>query len=71
MVVLLAFGAALVGCAPEGNRERGGDPGGDIGNWGRPVQMHGEDDPVHQIYYGTPLRGQAIEKAGSAGAVHP
>lgn len=40
MVVVLALLATA--CSPEGDRVRGGGPGGDIGNRGQPVQLHGD-----------------------------
>lgn len=63
LLALIALGAALTGCAPEGNRERGGGPGADIGNWGQPVRMHGDEDPVRRIYHQTPSAGKGIERS--------
>jgi hypothetical protein len=70
-LLALLVAILLAGCAPEGRRERGGGPGGDIGNWGRPVRMHGDVDPVSRIYYETPPMGDAIRRSGSAGWIHP
>ncbi len=73
LITLFVLGLGFAGCAPEGNRQRGAGAGsgGDPGNWGRPVQMHGRDEPAIQMYYETPLKGKAIERAGSAGAIGP
>jgi hypothetical protein len=67
--LLVLVGAA--GCTPESTRERGGGPGGDVGNWGQPVTMHGEALPVEHIYWDTPLMGRGIDTAGSSGALQP
>jgi hypothetical protein len=54
VLVLLAF--TLVACGPEANRtdSDGKKSGADIGNWGDPVQMHGDEPPAESIYYKTP-----------------
>jgi hypothetical protein len=54
VLVLLAF--ALVACGPEANRVDGDGEksGADVGNWGDPVQLHGDDTPDESIYYKTP-----------------
>ncbi len=67
---LLASGIllALVACAPEGQRERGGDTGGDIRNLSDSMNMHGEDDAMTRIYYETPLMGEGIERSRDARA---
>jgi hypothetical protein len=53
-LVLLAF--VLVACGPEANRVDGDgkQSGADVGNWGDPVQLHGDDEPAESIYYKTP-----------------
>ena len=61
MALLLVGIIALTGCIPEANRERGGGPGGDIGNRPDTVQMHGEHDAIDRIYYETPTMGRGIE----------
>lgn len=58
--------ALVTACAPEGQRERGGDAGGDIGNRSDPVNMHGEQDPVDRIFYQTPRSGMGIERSQDA-----
>ena len=50
MHVLLVL-ALLAGCtSPEADRVRGGGPGADVGNRGKPIVMHAGSNP----YYGTP-----------------
>jgi hypothetical protein len=71
LIGLIVLGTAVAACAPEGVRQRGGDPAADIGNHGFPVQMHGDVDPVRHIYYQMPLVGKGIQTSGSAGAIHP
>ena len=42
----------LTGCSPEAERVRSGGPGGDIGNRGRPVRLHGDrarNNPDFQV----------------------
>jgi hypothetical protein len=71
LVLLFPLVVAAVGCTPESSRERGGGPGGDVGNWAQPVRMHGEAPPVEHIYWDTPLMGRGIETVGSSGAISP
>jgi hypothetical protein len=52
-VTLLALGLLVTACSPEAMRKRDGGPGGDVGNRGRVVDMHGEQSP----YYQTPRLG--------------
>ena len=48
---LLAMPGAFLACAsPEAGRARGGGPGADVRNWGRPVELHAGAEP----YYDTP-----------------
>jgi hypothetical protein len=61
---LVLFGA----CAPEGQRERGGDVGGDIRNLGDSINMHGEHDANERMFYQTPHMGQGIERSRDARA---
>ena len=58
----LVVGAMLTAaCAsPEATRTRQGGPGGDIGNRGAQVEIHGRTDPAYDV----PLVGQGVEKAG-------
>jgi hypothetical protein len=70
-IILATLMLALAACTPEERRERGGDRGGDIGNTGRVVRMHGDVDAVEKIYYQTPPMGKGIERSGQAGAIHP
>jgi hypothetical protein len=53
-LILLAF--ALVACGPEANRVDGDGKksGADVGNWGDPVQLHGDDEPATTIFFRTP-----------------
>ena len=38
----------LVSCAsPEAHRIRGGGPGADVKNWGKPVELHAGAQPFH------------------------
>jgi hypothetical protein len=71
VICVFTVAVLLTGCIPEANRERGGGSGGDIGNWGHPVRMHGDEDPTQRIYYQTPSMGRGIERSGSAGAAPP
>jgi hypothetical protein len=71
LTLLFPLLLGTVGCTPEASRVRGGGPGGDVGNWGQPVTMHGEAPPVVHIYWDTPLAGEGIETAGSSGAIQP
>ena len=57
---------AIAACAPEGQRELGGDAGGDIRNLSDPVRMHGEDDAITRIFYDTPRMGLGIERSENA-----
>jgi hypothetical protein len=54
--VLVLLGFALVACGPEANRVDGDGEksGADVGNWGDPVQLHGDDTLSQSIYYKTP-----------------
>jgi hypothetical protein len=61
----------LSGCIPEANRERGGGPGGDIGNRSEQINMHGDVDGRERMYYETPLMGKGIERSGSEEGVTP
>ena len=57
----LIVGASLAACAsPEATRTRQGGPGGDIGNRGARVEIHGRTDPSYDV----PSVGQGIQKAG-------
>jgi hypothetical protein len=39
----------LLACAsPEAHRTRGGGPGADVRNWGKPVELHAGAQPYHQ-----------------------
>lgn len=68
--LLLSAGLLLVtaACAPEGQRERGGDAGGDIRNLSDSMNIHGEDDAMTRIYYETPNMGMGIERSQDARA---
>ncbi len=55
-VIALILAALLAGCSPEATRTRG-QMGGDVGNWGRPVEIHGQVNPYHD----TAPVGQAIK----------
>jgi hypothetical protein len=63
-IALCTAALLLIGaCAPEGQRERGGDVGGDIRNLGDSINMHGEDDAMERMYYQTPRMGLGIERS--------
>lgn len=53
VVVLLAGGLAAACASPEASRQRGGGPGGDVGNRPANVTMHGGSSE----YYETPRIG--------------
>ena len=56
---LVIAGLLAAGCSPEASRTRGGGPGADVGNWGRPVvEIHGQTDPSYQV----PKVGEAVRK---------
>jgi hypothetical protein len=73
LLVIIALTLLLAACnpSPEGRRSRAGGSGADIGNWGHPVNIHGDVDRVRHIYYNTPDMGKGIETSGSTGAIHP
>jgi hypothetical protein len=56
VVALAIFAFGLVACGPEANRVDGDgkESGADVGNWGDPIQLHGNDDKDTRIYYQTP-----------------
>ena len=54
-LVLWLLGLALAACSPEATRDRG-QPGGDIGNRGSVVEMHGPTNP----FQGTNQVGNAV-----------
>jgi hypothetical protein len=61
-VIALAMTVSLVSCAsPEAHRSRGGGPGADVRNWGKPVELHAGAQP----YHGTPCV-ETIECQGPA-----
>jgi hypothetical protein len=63
LAIIAASAFALAGCIPEANRERGGGPGGDIGNWSEEMTMHGDTPGEERMYYETPLMGKGIERS--------
>ena len=54
-LVLLLLGMALAACSPEATRDRG-QAGGDIGNRGSVVEMHGPTNP----FFNTNQVGNAV-----------
>jgi hypothetical protein len=53
VMTLFALGV-LAGCSsPEASRTRGGGPGGDPGNHGQSVELHGK----REMFHGTPQKG--------------
>lgn len=56
ILAMALFALALVACGPEANRTDldGAKSGADIGNWGDPVQIHGNEGREQSIYYKTP-----------------
>jgi hypothetical protein len=60
-VTFLLTGLVLTACAsPEAGRTRGGGPGGDVRNWGRPVELHAGAEPYHD----TPCVTEPVECNG-------
>jgi hypothetical protein len=58
---LIALVTGLNGCdSPEASRTRGGGPGADVGNWGRPTEIHAGAEPYHE----TPCAMEPVECAG-------
>ena len=68
---LIGAGALLTvilgGCAasPETGRLRG-EPGGDVGNHGNPVQLLEPVDSFARVYYGIPYEGPAAAAPDTA-----
>ena len=47
--LLLGSLFVLAACSsPEARRTRGGGPGADVKNWGRPVELHAGAQPFHE-----------------------
>ena len=47
-MTILAWALLIAGCAsPEAHRTRGGGPGADVKNWGKPVELHAGAQPFH------------------------
>ena len=60
-LVLVAGALLAAACtSPEAARMRAGGPGGDIGNRGERVEIHGRTDPSYDV----PSVGRGIQKAG-------
>jgi hypothetical protein len=55
-LVLFLVAFALAACGPEASRVDGDGKksGADVGNWGDPVQMHGDKSYTTSVYYRTP-----------------
>jgi hypothetical protein len=65
---LLALLAAVAACAsPEATRSRGGGPGADVRNWGRPVEFHAGAQPYHD----TPCVTKPVECTGPPAVFGP
>ena len=60
-VGLFLLGLLAAACSPEAARVRGGGPGADIGNHGRPVELHASA-PEGGMFYQTPKEGLAVRK---------
>ena len=57
-VTLVAVLLALTACSsPEATRTRGGGPGADVRNWGKPVELHAGAQPYHK----TPCVTEPVE----------
>jgi hypothetical protein len=56
-LALLVFTACT---SPEASRDRGGGPGADVRNWGRPVELHAGAE----IYHQTPCVTDPVECTG-------
>jgi hypothetical protein len=54
VLALLAF--VLVACGPEASRVDGDgkQSGADVGNWGDPMELHGDEGLDQRIFYKTP-----------------
>jgi hypothetical protein len=60
-LTLLLTGLVLTACtSPEAARTRGGGPGGDVKNWGQPVELHAGAEPYHD----TPCVTEPVECKG-------
>jgi hypothetical protein len=60
-VTFLLTGLVLTACtSPEAVRTRGGGPGGDVRNWGQPVELHAGAEPYHD----TPCVTEPVECNG-------
>lgn len=70
-VRLLVAGAGVIlllgGCtaSPEASRTRG-EPGGDVGNHGQPVQLLEPADRFERIFYDIPFREPAVTSEDTA-----
>jgi hypothetical protein len=68
---LLSAGAGMVllmgGCSlsPEASRTRG-EPGGDVGNHGQPVQLLEPTDRFERIFYDIPFKEPAVTTEDTA-----
>jgi hypothetical protein len=65
LIGLAVAALAVTACSPEATRTRGGGPGGDVGNRGNPVDLHGPNQPgtgPGGMFYHTPRVGQASQK---------
>jgi hypothetical protein len=62
VIDLLVLGIFLLtACAsPEAIRTRGGGPGADVRNWGKPVELHAGAHP----YHGTPCVTEPVKCTG-------
>ena len=54
-LILLVLGLSLAACSPEATRDRG-QTGGDVGNRGSVVEMHGPTNP----FFNTNQVGNAV-----------
>ncbi len=64
--VALVF--VITACSsPEAGRTRGGGPGADVKNWGRPVELHAGAEP----YYDTPCVTERVECHGPPAVFGP
>jgi hypothetical protein len=53
--------------SPEATRTRGGGPGADVKNWGRPVEIHAGAEPYHE----TPCVTEQLECNGPSPVFGP
>ena len=67
VILLITLSFYLVGCAgPETTRTRGGGPGADVGNRGKPVEMHEGSQPFWKTPKIIPAKHPPLDPANQA-----